>query len=99
MRRENTSRALRGHHCQCASCGKYFNSGHAFDTHRVGLAGIDRRCLSEFEMRLAGMSTSATGWWISGARPSLNRDSRSSDRTPRLAEPQAVGLGAACASP
>jgi hypothetical protein len=63
------SRALRGDHCQCPTCGEYFNSTAAFDKHRTGpysdrnVAWAARRCLSRDEMRGKGMQLSATGWW------------------------------------
>lgn len=75
-------RTLRGDHSLCAACGRYFNSTLAFDRHRAGRHGIDRRCRTELEMRRAGMSRNAGGWWITRARPRLRSspDSRSGDR-------------------
>lgn len=75
-------RRLRGDHCQCATCGQYFNSARAFDRHRIGQHGISRRCRSEFEVRRAGMSRNASGWWISSAngRRYSSPDYRSGDR-------------------
>lgn len=67
--------------CRCATCGLYFNSTHAFDRHRV-LDSADarrfkdyarRRCLSGIEMRERGMTTSATGHWITAPRPPVSR--------------------------
>ncbi len=61
---------LRGDHCRCSpatGCGEYFNSTYAFDRHRTGKAGIDRRCRSVGEMLAAGMVVSSTGWWLSSA--------------------------------
>lgn len=82
MSSKNTTRTLRGHHCQCVSCGECFNSAHAFDRHRVGRPGVDRRCMSAFEMRRAGMIMSVTGWWITGKNGHrfLVADSKNGDR-------------------
>ena len=62
------SRVLRGDHCQCPACGLYFNSTYAFDCHRTGKHGVDRRCMTMPDMRAAGMALSASGWWISARR-------------------------------
>lgn len=52
--------------CCCGACGKYFRSVSGFDLHRTG-PGEARRCLSEEEMREAGMSRNEGGWWITQA--------------------------------
>ncbi|HYM46738.1 MAG TPA: hypothetical protein VES65_11345 [Solirubrobacteraceae bacterium] len=68
------SRKLRGDHCRCSTfdagggCGEYFNSTAAFDKHRTGRHGIDRRCMSVPEMLQAGMALSSTGWWLTERR-------------------------------
>ncbi len=60
-------------HCRCSpatgGCGEYFNSTFAFDRHRTGQPGLDRRCLTEHEMLAAGMSRNASGYWISRSLP------------------------------
>lgn len=66
-------RSLRGDHCFCRTCGEYFNSTAAFDKHRVGgysngPPDYGRRCRTPDEMRAAGMTQNATGWWLRGAR-------------------------------
>jgi len=61
-------KTLRGDHCLCCACGAYFNSTHAFDRHRRGTPGVDRRCLSAQEMQFAGMSVSDSGWWITASQ-------------------------------
>ena len=53
--------------CFCVACGAYFRSATAFDKHRVGQVDRDRRCLTEGEMRAAGMSRDAQGRWITRA--------------------------------
>lgn len=47
---------LTGRRCQCAACGKYFNTVSAFDKHRAGSHRLDsRRCLETDEMEKADM--------------------------------------------
>ncbi len=55
---------LRGDRNQCGSCGELFNSSAAFDKHRMGDFGKDRRCRSQEEMRGKGMAKNAAGFWI-----------------------------------
>jgi hypothetical protein len=74
------TRKLTGDHNQCPGCGLYFNSTHAFDKHRAGAFGVDRRCRTPDEMLAVGMVENAGGWWITGAMPSSVRDARSGDR-------------------
>jgi hypothetical protein len=62
-------RKLTGEHNHCSNCGQYFNSNHAFDKHRIGVIGIDRRCATINEMQARGMSISKTGWWITATMP------------------------------
>jgi len=54
---------------QCQSCKGYFNSVTAFDKHRKGKHGVDRRCLNEEEMLGLGMSLNKDGFWITKAMP------------------------------
>lgn len=56
---------LSGDRNQCPGCGQLFNSTFAFDKHRTGRHGIDRRCLNEAEMLELGMSKNNAGFWIS----------------------------------
>ncbi len=56
---------LKGDRCQCPSCGEYFNSTYAFDRHRIGQIGGDRRCLVSAEMVAKGMAKNAAGFWVS----------------------------------
>jgi hypothetical protein len=60
---------LSGDRNQCRGCGEYFNSTFAFDKHRTGEFGKDRRCLTAEEMRAKGMDKNARGFWISSAMP------------------------------
>ena len=75
---------LRGDHCLCVTCGEHFNSTAAFDKHRTGRHGKDRRCLTEPEILQRNMERNASGWWIGSkrppeARPSLSSNSRGGD--------------------
>ena len=65
---EQKTRVLRGNRCQCTVCLEYFNSAYAFDKHRVGKHGVNRRCLKVYRMYEAGMSMNEGGFWISGVR-------------------------------
>jgi hypothetical protein len=56
---------LYGDKNQCQSCKEYFNSGFAFDKHRTGEFGVDRRCRSPLEMSSVGMVKNARMYWIS----------------------------------
>lgn len=60
---------LRGDRNQCAGCGEYFNSSHAFDKHRTGIHGVDRRCLTPEEMTAAGMHFGDDGFWRGSKMP------------------------------
>lgn len=72
---------LSGDRNQCCGCHEYFNSTFAFDKHRTGEFGKDRRCLTSDEMRAKGMSKNAAGFWISAAMPA----ERAMTNTPRPA--------------
>jgi hypothetical protein len=60
---------LSGDRNQCCGCGQFFNSTFAFEKHRVGEFGKDRRCLTVPQMQAKGMSVNAAGFWISSAMP------------------------------
>ncbi len=50
---------------ECRNCGKTFISLEAFDAHRTGsFQQKTRRCLTEQEMRAAGMMQNSKGWWV-----------------------------------
>ena len=59
---------LSGDHNQCQGCKKYFNSTFAFDKHRTGQHGVDRRCMTTEEMNDIGMLISKSGFWITEQR-------------------------------
>src|SRR6185437_5697649 len=54
---------LTGRRCQCCGCGEYFNGERGFDRHRVGVYGVNRRCLSAAEMTTRGWYRNAAGFW------------------------------------
>jgi hypothetical protein len=54
---------------QCAGCGALFNSSAAFDKHRTGDFGKDRRCMSATEMLAKKMATNAAGYWVTALNP------------------------------
>lgn len=60
---------LHGDRNQCAGCACYFNSSFAFDKHRTGEHGVNRRCLSVSEMIAKGMVEGADGFWRGSAMP------------------------------
>jgi len=55
---------LRGDRNQCQGCKEYFNSTFAFDKHRIGQFGINRRCMTTEEMEAKGMCVNAHGFWV-----------------------------------
>jgi hypothetical protein len=55
---------LKGNRNQCQGCKEYFNSTGAFDKHRTGSYGVDRRCRTHEEMTEIGMSLNKDGYWI-----------------------------------
>lgn len=60
---------LRGRHCQCGACHRYFNSLTAFETHRIGRFEPDeRRCMTNDELRAKGLRPNAAGWWAGAPR-------------------------------
>ena len=55
---------LTGNRNQCQGCKQYFNSTTAFDKHRTGEHGVDRRCMTPEEMTALGMLVNHAGFWI-----------------------------------
>lgn len=55
---------LKGNRNQCQGCKEFFNSNGAFDKHRTGKHGVDRRCRTIEEMTDIGMSLNKDGYWI-----------------------------------
>ncbi|WP_038620254.1 FDXHR family putative zinc-binding protein [Pandoraea pnomenusa] len=63
------SKRLTGDRNQCPGCHQHFNSSHAFDKHRIGVFGKDRRCMTVPEMKAKGMAINKDGFWVSSLRP------------------------------
>lgn len=55
---------LNGSRNQCPTCREYFNSNKAFDKHRTGSHGVNRRCRTPEEMLLKGMALRSDGFWV-----------------------------------
>jgi hypothetical protein len=69
---------LRGDRNQCPTCSEYFNSTFAFDKHRTGRIGIDRRCMTPTEMLEHGMSKNEAGFWVSKRLQEADLEARKS---------------------
>jgi hypothetical protein len=54
---------------QCPSCGEMFNSVDAFDRHRTGRFGVNRRCMTVVEMQHCGMVRNAGKLWVTALLP------------------------------
>lgn len=54
---------------QCSGCGALFNSTAAFEKHRHGDFGVDRRCMTPEEMRAKKMEVNAAGYWVTALNP------------------------------
>ena len=50
---------------ECPTCDELFKSVSAFDKHRIGTIGVDRRCMTKDEMLAAGMMQNKHGFWVS----------------------------------
>ena len=65
---------------QCGGCSEYFNSTSAFDMHRTGDFGVNRRCMTPQEMEAKKMSKNTDGFWVTrtfdsdALRRKLNED-------------------------
>jgi hypothetical protein len=71
---------LTGSRNQCPSCNQYFNSNTAFDKHRTGQHGVNRRCRTTEEMTALGMLVNHAGFWITEKRNDY-MDIRSSEQS------------------
>lgn len=60
---------LSGDRNQCQGCRQFFNSTLAFDKHRRGEHGVNRRCLTDDEMQAKGMEKNAAGFWVGSRMP------------------------------
>ncbi len=50
--------------CECLGCGALFLGVPAFDAHRVGRHGHDRRCATTADMLGAGLAQDERGVWV-----------------------------------
>lgn len=66
-------KTLTGQRNQCPGCGEYFRSNYAFDMHRTGKHGVDRRCRTKEEMLAKGMGVNHFGYWVSELNTDLRR--------------------------
>lgn len=71
-----SAKTLRGDRNQCSGCHEYFNSTHAFEKHRIGQHGVDRRCMTPDEMRAHGMHIGADDFWRGSVMPSSVLDKK-----------------------
>jgi len=53
---------------QCRGCGLYFGSNSAFEGHRTGTFGVDRRCRTPEEMQARGFSLNMFGYWVGASK-------------------------------
>lgn len=67
-------KVLKGDRNQCPTCEKYFNSTTAFQKHRTGNFGADRRCRTTEEMEAIGMSMKQDGFWVSEKNTRFNKE-------------------------
>ena len=74
---------------QCPTCDEYFNSTTAFEMHRIGKFGLDRRCMTPSEMTAAGMLVNSSGFWITEKLNERDQDEpHDSDATETLHKPK-----------
>ena len=66
---------LTGNRNLCQACKQYFNSNAAFDMHRVGGHGVDRRCRTTDEMTAKGMLINHAGFWVTKAYDVIREES------------------------
>lgn len=65
---------LTGDKNQCAGCSEVFKSTAAFDKHRTGDFGVDRRCMTTEEMISKKMAKNAKGLWVTAINPMFNKE-------------------------
>lgn len=72
---------LVGQRNQCQGCKQYFNSNSAFEKHRTGKYGVNRRCLTPEEMTAKGMLVNHAGFWVTKAYdPNIKRKDHERDK-------------------
>lgn len=68
-------KGLTGDRNQCAGCGELFRSTAAFEKHRIGDFGVNRKCRTVDEMANAGMAKNKLGFWVTALNPKFLTDS------------------------
>ena len=56
---------------QCRGCGQYFKSNTAFEAHRTGKYGEDRRCKPTEEIIASGYRLNKDRYWAGEPRPEI----------------------------
>lgn len=84
---------LTGSRCECGGCHQRFNSVSAFDLHRAGTHGVDRRCRAPAELLALGMSVNESGFWIERRRGEMRQKRGPRAPETRSAQSHAVGRG------
>jgi len=79
---------------QCPGCLELFNSTAAFDKHRTGDFGKNRRCMQIDEMRAIGMDKNAAGYWVTAVNPMFGQKDFSMGNVTIKNEPIDIGIPA-----
>lgn len=74
-------KTLSGQRNQCRGCGEYFNSNAAFEKHRTGKHGKDRRCRTPEEMLEKGMALNKAGFWVGEIYDKYRSEHGTSEKT------------------
>jgi hypothetical protein len=59
---------------QCGGCKEYFNSNSAFEAHRTGTFGVDRRCRTPEEMQARSYRLNKDGYWAGEPREDKSKE-------------------------
>lgn len=84
-------RRITGDRNQCPACGEFFNSIAAFDHHRTGKFGVDRRCRTSADMRAMGMAVNHAGFWITKPMPQKSLSGHSATANQAISHPGLYG--------
>ena len=71
---------------QCSGCKVFFNSVTAFDKHRTGDYGVNRRCMTVEEMIAKGMSVNEAGYWIGSSMERWKNEDYASEKVENSVE-------------
>ena len=61
---------LSGDRNQCPTCGEFFNSSFAFDSHRYGKIN-ERKCMTKAEMLEKGFDRNDDFYWVTEKRKNI----------------------------